>query len=55
MFLIMNPGFSFCRPAALPLAGTTGEFRSGSRRYVWLEFGRAAPELPAIPARDESR
>ena len=42
-------------PAALPLAGTTGEFRSGSRRYVWLEFGRAAPELPAIPARDESR
>ena len=42
-------------PAALPLAGTTGEFRSGSRRYVWLEFGRAAPEPPAIPTRDESR
>ena len=32
--------------AADPLAGPTGEFRSGSRKYVWLEFDRSNPVLP---------
>lgn len=30
-------------PAAWPLVGATGEFRSGSKRFVWLEFDLAAP------------
>ena len=29
-------------PAAAPLVGAVGEFRSGSRRYVWLEFDLGA-------------
>ncbi|MGD9613377.1 MAG: hypothetical protein AB7V22_10825 [Kiritimatiellia bacterium] len=29
--------------AALPLVGAAAEFRSGSRRYVWLEFDLDAP------------
>ena len=36
-------------PAAAPLVGTTGDFRSGSRRYVWLEFDLDAPELSPTP------
>lgn len=31
--------------AAVPLAGATGEFRSGSRRYVWLEYDLSDPSL----------
>ena len=30
-------------PAATPLAGAVGEFRSGRKRYVWLEFDRGVP------------
>jgi len=33
-------------PAAAPLAGATGEFRSGSKRYVWLEFDLDASPPP---------
>ena len=33
-------------PAAAPLAGAVGEFRSGSRKYVWLEFDLDAPPPP---------
>ena len=32
---------------APPLVGATGEFRSGSRRYVWLEFDLDAPSPPS--------
>ena len=36
-------------PADAPrLVGQTAEFRSGSRRYVWLEFDLANPQPPAI-------
>ena len=35
-------------PASAPrLSGETGEFRSGSRRYVWLEFNLADSKPPA--------
>ena len=35
-------------PAGAPrLSGQTGEFRSGSRRYVWLEFDLANPQPAA--------
>ena len=30
-------------PAGAPLTGATGDFRSGSKRYVWLEFDLDAP------------
>ena len=33
-------------PAATPLVGAIGDFRSGSRRYVWLEFDLDAPPPP---------
>ncbi len=34
-------------PADAPrLSGKTGEFRSGSQRYVWLAFDRTGPESP---------
>ncbi|HQI01770.1 MAG TPA: hypothetical protein PLA18_10875, partial [Deltaproteobacteria bacterium] len=31
-------GFDAWPAAAPPLVGATGEFRSGGRRYVWLEY-----------------
>ncbi len=31
------------------LVGATGEFRSGSRRYVWLEFDLDTPQSPGAP------
>lgn len=33
-------------PAGAPLTGATGNFRSGSKRYVWLEFDLTHSELP---------
>ena len=38
-------------PAAAPLVGATNEFRSGSRRYVWLEFDLDAAPPPTRDAR----
>ena len=39
---------------APPLVGATGEFRSGSRRYVWLEYDVATePTTPAAPAQGD--
>lgn len=38
-------------PAAAPLVGAVGDFRSGSRRYVWLEFDLDAAPPPTGDAR----
>ena len=42
-------------PAETPLAGAAGEFRSGSKRYVWLEFDLDAPERPILPSTGQSK
>ncbi len=34
-------------PADAPLSGAVGDFRSGSRRYVWLEFALDPPPPPS--------